>query len=342
MDKPRRHRPTVSDVARRAGVSDATVSRTFNIPDVVRKEVRQRVISAAEKLGYTPNPSAKALRLNKTHLVAAAIPSLDYAIYARLVHAFQSTLASAGYMTVVLSVGFDNRHLLEPIQLLVGRGAEALLLVGKVEDEEASRFLQQRGIPVIDTYSYIPEGPFPSIGIDNYIAARQVIDYLLHLGHRALVMIAGVIQGNDRQQSRVRAFNDAATASGVASSAHVLEFSYSIQNGAAAMHSILMRYPETTAVICNSDILAFGVLVECKKRGIKIPRDLSIAGFDDEDFAAALEPALTTVSVPAVEMGERAAKELLHALTSHQKMRSFQLETSLIIRGSTSTPFSKK
>ena len=328
----------VSDVARRAGVSVATVSRSYNQPGAVREDVRKRVMSAAQTLGYSPNPAAKALRMQRTHIVGAIVPTLDYAIYAQMLNSFQAELSASGHMVFVLTVGFDNTHLYEPVRLLVDRGAEALLIVGRIEDERARRFLQERRIPTVTTYSYQADDPIPSIGFDNYAATRQLVDFLLRLGHRRIVMISGPTKGNDRQQSRIRAFREAAAEAGIAKSAHVIERSYSLPEGAAVMRGIHADLPATTAIVCNSDVFAFGVLAECKNLHIRVPDILTVTGFDNQDFAGLLDPPLTTIAVPAAEMGVRSAEALLGAVKTGRRIDSVRLDTNLIVRGSTARP----
>ena len=331
-------RTKVSDVALRAGVSVATVSRTFNTPDAVREDVRQRVIDAAQALGYSPNPAAKALRMQRTHIVGAVVPTLDYAIYAQMLNSFQTAMSAAGYMVFVLTAGFDNTHLYEPVRQLVDRGAEGLLIVGRIEDKRLLAFLEENRIPTVTTYSYQAEEPFPSIGFDNYAATRQLVDLLIRLGHRHLVMVSGPTRGNDRQQSRVRAFRESTAEAGIGKTAHVIERTYSLLAGAAAMRAIHAEHPETTAVVCNSDVLAFGVLSECKNLGIQVPRDLTVTGFDNQDFAGLLDPPLTTVEVPSFEMGVRSSEALLSVMKTRRRPGSIRLETNLIVRGSTASP----
>lgn len=328
----------VSDVARRAGVSVATVSRSFNTPAAVREDLRRRVIAAAQALGYSPNPAAKALRMQRTHIVGAIVPTLDYAIYAQMLNGFQTVLSASGYMVFVLTVGFDNSHLYDPMRLLVDRGAEALLVVGRIEDDRARKFLRERRIPTVTTYSYQADDPVPSIGFDNYAATRQLVEFLLRLGHRRLVMAAGPTRGNDRQQSRIRAFREAAADAGIVKSAQVIERAYSIPEGAAVLRTVRTDYPATTAVICNSDVFAFGVLAECRNLGLRIPRDLTVTGFDNQDFAALLDPPLTTISVPAAEMGRRSAEALLTAVRTGAPIEPVRLETNLIVRASAASP----
>lgn len=334
-----RSRPNVSDVARKAGVSAATVSRAFNAPSAVRLELREKVLKAARALGYSPNPAAKALRMQRTHMVGAIIPTLNYDIFARMINAFQTRLSTSGTMVMLTATGFDNRVLEAPARQLVERGAEALLVVGEVMDEGMIAFIRERQIPVVTTYSFSSNGPYPSIGFDNYAAARELTEHIIGLGHKHIAMIAAQTAGNDRQTARVAAFKATAAKKGLARTACVIERVHAIVDGAEAMRSLREAYPATTAVICNSDVLAFGALSECKRLGLKVPRDISITGFDDQELAALVEPPLTTVAVPAAEMGERAANILLAAINgdaaSAGPFAGVRLETRLVVRGST-------
>jgi LacI family transcriptional regulator len=337
-DSSHRTKSTVSDVAVHAKVSVATVSRSFNTPDVVRSDVRERVFAAAKELGYAPNAAAKALRMARTHIVGAAIPTLNYDIFARLINAYQMRLSQAGYMVFLMTVGWDSRDIYEPVRQLVDRGAEALLIVGRITDERLHKFLIERHIPTVTTYSYQSDSDIPSIGFDNYAATQQLVEYVIGLGHRNIVMMSAATVGNDRQAARVRAFKDVTASAGLKKSSHVIERVHGILDGAAAMRTIHATYPETTAVICNSDVLAFGALAECRKLGLKIPGDVTITGFDDQEMATLVEPPLTTITVPAFEMGERAADALIHAVTSNRTITSVRIETSLIIRASSGPP----
>src|SRR3984885_7877286 len=133
MNKPKA-KTNVFDVAKAAGVSVATVPRVFNVPERVGEGARQKVHNAVIQLGYSPNPAAKALRLQKSFIIGAVIPSLDYSMFARMTHAFEEQLTAAGYSVFVVTNGFDNRNMLDVVKRIVERGAEALLLVGKMVD----------------------------------------------------------------------------------------------------------------------------------------------------------------------------------------------------------------
>jgi LacI family transcriptional regulator len=335
---PSRVKPNVSDVARRADVSVATVSRAFNTPDVVKAEVRDRVLKAARDLGYAPNAAAKALRMQRTHTMGAIVPTLNYDIFARMLNAFQARLSEAGHMVFLLTTGFDNRVIHDPARLLVERGAEALLIVGRIDDPALEALLLERRIPTVTTYSYLRGSRIPSIGFDNYAASRELIDHLIGLGHKRLAMVAARTQGNDRQEARVKAFRDATTAAGMGRHAPVIEVTHAIADGAAAMRALTVRHPEVTAVVCNSDVLAMGALAEAKRLGLRVPDDISITGHDDQEMAALTDPPLTTIAVPAHEMGIRAAEALLEATGGGGPVASLKLPTTLVLRGSTGAP----
>ncbi len=329
----------VHEVAERAGVSIATVSRSFNEPGLVREDVRKRILEVADALGYMPNPAAKALRLRRTDIVGAVIPTLDHAIYARLVNAFQTQMASAGYTVVVLTVGFDNTDAGASIRQVVERGAEALMIVGAIEDEVLLEFLAKKRTPVIQTYSYAERPGQASVGFDNAAAMRSVVEHLLSLGHRHLVMLAGPMRGNDRQIARVEAFRTTLADAGLPPGAgSVIETRYTFQAGIDALHATRALYPQTTAVVCSSDILAFGVLHACKSLGISVPQDMSVTGFDDLDFAPLLDPPLTTVEIGADEMGRIAGQRIVAALEGPGPVQSLCLPTRLVLRGSAAPP----
>lgn len=328
----------VSDVAKAAGVSVATVSRCFNTPGIVSPELRDKVLEVARTLGYTPNAAAKALRLQRTHIIGAVVPTLDYAIYARMLNAFQEQLAAAGYLVFILTAGFDNSKVPDKMRLLMERGAEAILVVGRIDAPDVDRMLAERNIPVVSTYSYHPDSPFPSIGFDNYKAAYQITEYMIQLGHRHLALLTGPQRNNDRQLDRIRAFQDCLAAHDHPQGGLVLECNYSLTDGANAVRRIQFEHPEVTCILCSSDVLAFGVMSECERLGIRIPEDLSVTGFDDQEFAARLNPPLTTIAVPAAEMGQRAAQAILRCLRTEKPITPTALETSLVIRSSTAAP----
>ncbi|WP_288381734.1 LacI family DNA-binding transcriptional regulator [uncultured Acinetobacter sp.] len=326
---------SVIDVARAANVSVATVSRSFNNPEVVKPEVRERILEIAVNMGYTANSAAKALRSRKTKVIGAIIPTLDHSIYATMINAFQNKLSEQGYVVYVLSCGFDASNIFDKVTLLLERGAEALLIVGQILDKNLEKYLQKFNIPTICTYSYHHDSIFPFIGFDNYASTTIMTDYLYSLGHRDIRMICGPLKGNDRQMTRVESFKNYMENKHLNYAVIECKDNYNISFGRETIKKIANESPEVTAVICNSDVIAFGVLAGAKEIGINVPEQINVIGYDNLEFAEYLNPPLTTLNIPAEEMGILSAQTILSNLNDKHPLQSFLLETELIIRGST-------
>jgi LacI family transcriptional regulator len=330
--------PTVFDVAREVGCSIATVSRALNQPSRVSPAVRQKVMEAVGLLGYVPNGPARALRSAKSRLMGAVIPTLSHAIYARLIESVQGRLSTVGVSLLHVAVGYDLKLEAQHIRLLLEHGVEGLVLVGAHHRPESFSLLRDREIPFVATYA-VGGSDIPFVGFDNYKAGVMAARYLTDLGHRKLAMLAGITRNNDRAAERVRGFLDAAVKAGIAKDEiEVVEAPYRMDSGEAALRVILDKRPDVTAVFCGSDILAVGAMKECRQRGLRVPEDLSIVGFDNLEVAEYLSPALTTIAIPAETMGARAADFLLAPPAERQLHARVELETQLIVRGTTAPP----
>ncbi|WP_233837380.1 LacI family DNA-binding transcriptional regulator [Paraburkholderia sp. ZP32-5] len=334
---------SLNDVARAAGCSASTVSRVLRTPHVVRDEVAQRVLAAVRKLGYTPNNAARALRSRRSRMIGAVLPTLEHAIYARLANALETQLATEGYSLIVTTSGFDAHKELEQTQLMIERGAEGVVLVGDAHERALYEFLSLRNVPYINTYVYTPQATHPCVGFDNNRTARQVTEYLLSLGHTEIAMLTGVRKDNDRVRARIEGVEETLREHGLTiAQERIIEGPYSITAGRNGMRKLLNLSVRPEAVICTSDILAFGCLAECMAAKIEVPRELSITGFDDLDFAAHLNPPLTTMQVPAAEMGAQAGRFLVDMLEGGSPLDRVELEARLVIRGTTGQPAASK
>jgi LacI family transcriptional regulator len=334
-------RPTVrlNDVAARAGCSPATASRVLNRPDSVNPEARMRVEAAIRELGYLRNAPARALRSRQTRIVGTIIPTLNSAIYAQLVEALQRCLGEHGYSLLVTTSEFILDQELSQGRILVERGVEGLVLVGDLHRDALFELFDSHSLPYVTTYTYNPISQHPSIGFDNKAAMGRIVAFLLDLGHRDFAMISGVRKDNDRVAERVEGAIKTLRARGIVLAAdRIVEESYSIEGGRAALRRIFEAGHRPTAVICGSDVLAFGALSECASRGFQVPQDMSVTGFDNLDFAAFLNPPLTTLEVPAAEMGRRAGDYILARLRGGSPDRHVPLETNLILRSTAAPP----
>jgi len=332
---------TVNDVANLAGVSTATVSRSLNTPNIVSSEVRERVEAAVNKLGYIPNDSARALRQNQTRLIGIIVPTLSYALYAEFFKSAQKRLEEENFYALLTTSEYDPKIEAEQIFKLTKQGAQGLILVGRQRDPKAKIFLSTSKIPYICTYSIDHFDNDVVVGFDNMRAIADVIDYLVILGHQRIAMLSGITsKNNDRALARVLGFKAAVEAHKLSSGNWVAEAPYTIEGGRLALSEILKRGHNPTAVVCGSDMLGIGALQECRSRGIRVPADLSVMGFDDLEVSAHLATPLSTVSVPSKEIGRLAADFMIDISLGREINKNSILKTKLVIRSSTAPPTS--
>lgn len=326
--------PTLDDVARHAGVSTATVSRCLNSPDRVVEATRKRVLSAIETLGYTPNFAARVMAAKRTFTIGAIIPTMENAIFARGLQAFQEALHARGYTLLVSSSAYRPEVEREQIKTLVARGADGLLLIGHEREADIYDYLARQNVPVLVAWSFDADQRAPSIGFDNRAAMQALTQEVIAQGHGRLAMISGTVQGNDRARLRLAGVRDALVAAGLAPDLPLIEAPYEIDAGARAFMALMARAPRPSAVLCGNDVLAAGAIRAANAMGLAVPGDVSITGFDDIELASILTPPLTTVHVPHRDMGRRAADELVAMVERTSSGQSQKLPTTLELRGS--------
>lgn len=326
----------IRDVATLAGVSTATVSRFFNEPSSLRPDMRTRVDNAVRELGYIRHGAARALSMRRSHAIGAIIPTVDNATRANKVTALQKRCRERGYNLVLALSEYDLNLELQQCRNLVEAGIDGLMLEGGLHDPALYALLQKRGIAFVNTSVFDPQSPHPNIGFDNRATAFRLAEHLLDLGHRVVGMIAGPRQGNDRASDRVEGVRDALRARGLEMpDERVVEHPYRVVEGRNGLRELMNREPRPTAIVCGNDVLAFGALIEAQALGCRVPKDFSIAGFDDLDWASQLPPGLTTMALPAREVGQMAADYLIDRLTGMTMPHAIEVEVKLILRGST-------
>jgi LacI family transcriptional regulator len=344
MEKlPSRGRPNarvkIEDVARQAAVSAATVSRVLNHPEIVRPELRDKVTRAIAALSYTRDSAARALKSGRMRTIGAIVPTLGLAIFADGVEALQNRLSEGGYTLFVANSQYDQRRELQEMQSLIERGIDGIVLVGGSHAPELRALVQQAGVPVITTYVSKAQGGMPAIGIDNQRATRELTQYLIKLGHSRFGTIANVPPSNDRSRARLDGIQKALAEAGIHLKAtQIIRADFSLAQGRSALRQLMSDHPDTTAVICTTDTLAIGAIAEARKLGLKVPQRLSITGFDDVELSSQIDPPLTTISVPAGEIGRGAADYLINAIAGIPIPKAVQLPYRLIVRASTAPP----
>jgi len=332
----------IGDVARMANVSPATVSRVLNHPDIVREALREKVHKAIDALSYTPDNAARALMSRRSRTIGIVVPTLRTSIFAEGIEALQSRLSERDYTLLTAASQYDSDREMQEVRTLAERGVDGIVLVGNTHLPQTYEVIRRHGIPFLTTYVFESHDAVPAIGIDNESATYDMTRYLLGLGHREYGIIANTQASSDRSRARVTGIRRALKEAGIGlEDSRIVKSNYSILHGRNGLRELLLADPAITAVICTTDTLAVGALAEARAMGLRVPRDISITGFDDIELAAQLEPPLTTICMPATEIGKAAADYLLNAIDGVPIPLSMALPYRLVVRGSTAKPRTK-
>jgi len=331
--------PGIRQVAERAGVSTATVSRCLNNPEVVSAALRARISAVIEEMGYIPDASARALSVRRTKTIGAIIPTVDNAMFAQGVQTLQTYLASKDYLLLLSTNEYDLDVELKQARNLVSRGIDGLILRGDEHQDELRRLLAAQEIPFVNVGVYEPDKPYPSIGTNNAAAGRAITRHLVGLGHRKIGMVAAMQRNNDRAQARLRGALEVLSEQGASPPPEwIMQVNYKLDEARAAARAMLSRKEHPTAIVCGNDVIAYGVLLEAAKLGFDVPGEVSVVGFDDLEWSRHLHPSLTTIHMPTDEIWRRAGEYLVQTLAGVPAIRHHEVDFSLVVRESTAPP----
>lgn len=296
---------TLRDVARQAGVSPITASRALGNPGLVSDKTIARVREAVEATGYVPNLLAGGLKSRRSMTVAALVPAISVAQFLPTVQSLTETLDQAGYQLILGQSGYDHSREEKLINTMVSRRPDGLVVTGLVHSPAAREQLRRLGIPVVETWDLSDRPLDMLVGFSHLKVGGAVAGYFLGKGWRRL----GIATGDDHRAS-MRRDGFLATVGRVLPTA-VVPAPSNLALGRRALAQLLDQDPGLEAVFCSSDQLAQGVLVEARSRRLRIPQDLAVCGFGDADFAAHLQPSLTTVHVDGAAIGRLAAQRII-------------------------------
>jgi LacI family transcriptional regulator len=328
---------TLSDVALRAGVSAASVSRVLNHPEKVSPEVCERVMQAMAELGYVRDGAARALASRQSLTIGNVVPTLGIGIFAAGIASLQRRLDEYGYQLLLAASDYDEAKEARQVRALIERGVDGIALVGQRHATEVYQLLQSRKLPYVNTYQFDADNPHPCIGFDNRIGTFNLTRHLFDLGHRDFGIVTAPPGLNDRIAARLQGILDCLNRAGVApSSRHVTEVpAQTIVEGRNATRALLTTHPDLTAIYCTTDTLAIGALCECRALGVRVPEDVSVAGYSDLEIVSQLDPSLSTVHIPAEQIGTRIADFLIDRINGKAGPNKVELQADVIIRRST-------
>ncbi|MEM9734771.1 MAG: LacI family DNA-binding transcriptional regulator [Pseudomonadota bacterium] len=338
--RSRKGAPGIVEVAKRAGVSPATVSRYFNTPSVVRGPTQKRIEQAASDLGYIRDRMAGSMHNRFSGTIGLIVPTIDNAIFAEMIEAFSTRLVQHDRTMLIAAHGYDLDRETAIVRSLLERRIDGVALVGFDHAQVPLTMLSQRDVPAISIWNYAPNALLPCIGADNFEAGQLVTNHILDLGHRKTVFLFANTKGNDRARDRLEGAKTAAKSYGLGSDEiTVFDCSYDIGEAKQRVTEIL-KQKDCTALICGNDVIAHGALFACQALGLSVPHDVSIVGIGDFRGSAHMEPGLTTVRLPARKIGTMAADALVDMNEMGAAAEPFRHKVPLTFmdRGSTAPP----
>ena len=318
MNKPPR-KATLRDVSQLAGVSRMTVTRVFIRPDQVLPATRARVQQAVAQLGYVPDRAAGSLSTRRSGFVGVVLPTLANGNFAALAEGLTEALRPAGFELLIGYTTYSVAEEERQVRTILSRRPEALVLAAAPHSPAALRLLVEAGPPVIEI-AELPDHPIGrAIGFSNHAVGMAAAEFLLALGHRRLATIGPSRCGDRidaRGEARLQGFADALAAAGMATDLVRADsrIPVSFHQGATAMATLLYDAPDVDAVFAVSDLSAVGALMECRRRGIEVPRRLSLLGFGDFEIGQQMVPALSTIGVDFQDLGRRAGAMIVDLL----------------------------
>jgi LacI family transcriptional regulator, repressor for deo operon, udp, cdd, tsx, nupC, and nupG len=331
--------PTIQDVARCAEVSTATVSRALSQPGQVSKSARERVNRAVSETGYIVNQAARSLRAHTTRTILVALPDISNPFFSTILDTIERSFADRGYATLITNRGRGER----PHERLAGhlrsnRADGIILMDGQADVGDVLALYGPGGTaPIVIACEAIEGVDVPTVKTDNCGAAAIAVGHLTGLGHRRIGHVTSP-RGNILGRERGKGFCKGLAAAGIAHEAALeIEGDFKTESGARAAQYFLGLDTPPSAIFCDNDIMALGLISELRSNGLSVPDDFSVIGFDDIDVAARLSPPLTTMRQARAEIGSLAAKALIDLLADPKRAvpKEQILDAELVVRHST-------
>ena len=308
---------TMADIAAVAGVTKMTVSRVLRHPERVHPATRDRIQRVIDELGYVPNRLAGSLTAGKTGLVAAIVPTLRHSLFADTIEGMSDVLGEAGLDLIVASSRYRTDVEESQIRALLERRPDAIVLTGLTHTPEARQLLSSAGIPVVETWESTERPIDTAVGFSNRDAARAMTLALVESGYRRIVFVNGPSETNERARHRAEGYVAAMEEASLAPAPIEVVRDVGpirVETGSKVLRKIFRATPDVDAIFFTSDVFAVGAILECRALAVGVPEQLGIAGFHDLEMGRLVTPTLTTVHVPATEIGKRAGEVILRRL----------------------------
>ncbi|MFY4776325.1 LacI family DNA-binding transcriptional regulator [Metabacillus sp. RGM 3146] len=324
----------IVDVAKKAKVSTATVSRVITNSGTVKKETTEKVLKAIKELNYQPNLLARQLRKLETKTILVIVPDITNTFFSKVLRGIEAVASEKGYQ--ILLGDTDNKDVKESgyLNMLRQKNADGMILLTARIDHQLVDILA-KDYPVVLACEYTAGSEIPTVSIDNIGSATRASQYLIDLGHRRIGFISGPLN-SVLSRDRLIGFQHAMLQNrGLIQSSYIEEGDFTYESGFNKMLQLLALDKPPTAIFAANDEMAFGAIKAIKSKGYSVPEDFSVIGFDDIKFASIFEPPLTTIAQPAFDIGFNAMELLMKLINQENIEKSlFILNEQLVIRDS--------
>lgn len=326
---------SIYDIAKRANLAPSTISRALQDHPRIGVETKTRVRALAKEMGYVPSTVAKSLSTNQTWTIGMVVASISDPFMGRIIEGVEQAAIEAGFNVILSTSQNDRQREIAVIDVLQQRRVDGIIVVASHLFNRYRRYFDRIEVPIVMIDEQEPGGVIHSVAVDDARGARLAVEHLLELGHRRIGYV-GVTNRPKSNRYRLQGYENALRAAGITLDPTLIFISDHIedhaQHGEAGLEPL--RAARATAIFCYNDMTAIGVLSACYQRGLSVPGDLSVIGFDDIDMAVYTIPSLTTIHQPRLELGRRAMQMVLDILAG-QTPENQLIPAELVVRQTT-------
>ena len=337
MTNKKQQKADIVDVAKAARVSPSTVSRSFNHPEMVNPATRKKINRAIERLGYIRNRAAQTMHGRRSGTIGLIVPTINHTIFSEVIQAFSDAIDHAGFTLLIASHGYDLDREYAMMRKLLEHRVDGIALIGLEHTEASFNLIEQQAIPAIAIWNHSATSTMSCVGADNHEAGRMAAEHLLGLGHRDIGLVFPQTTGNDRARERLQGAVETLEEAGVlVPDLWRTEAPYSIAQAKRATLALLESDPKPTALLCGNDVIAQGAFYAAQKIGMAVPTRISIIGIGDFKGSEDLEPGLTTISIPAQDIGTIAGENFTRMITTNDTaLLRFKCDLACVVRSTT-------
>jgi DNA-binding LacI/PurR family transcriptional regulator len=326
---------SLEEVAKRSGVSTATVSRVLNGVEVVKSSTRARVMKAVAELKYHPNLHARSLAGGRSRTIGVIVSNLDNPFFLDVYRAVESDCHANGYEVLVANTAYSSQQLAASIRLMIGRRVAGLAAIVSEMDDAIVQELTESQLPIVFYDVGTPGGNITRIRVNYRKGIERIVEYLAAVGHERFGFVGHHTVLGPLDERR-RALIEAVPIACPRASIRIAADTDSLEGGRQAVRELLSTSPEPTAIICVNDLMAVGALKELRERGIRVPEDVSVTGFDNIKLSEFCYPALTTVHIPRDRIGHTLFTSLAPDANGMSTLgKDFVIDPEFVVRDST-------